>query len=259
MRGFTIVELVTVMTIIPIIVGTLIFFFVYAYRDSYIENEESRLAAASYNAFMYIEQSVRTSDEFLVKVDTPYVDPYGPHNIGTAGSEAWSYKGVSRDADVLILDQYATSANGLNAQRLPVYRSDGTFNCTTQKQYQPKLKYIQVIFVRDRSLYRRTLTNTSAPLCSGDAQSQKQSCPPELSGSWNAVCRVRDEVLASEITTFRVDYYQDNRPSSLIDAYNSSDPLVLEPSDYIIVTLTFKARGDTITNTMKLRMVRMNA
>lgn len=253
-RGATIVELVVVITVLAIILPVFVYALLNGYRDAYTSHNRNEVANKAAIALAAVESRVRSAREYLVSLPADYTDPYGPNNTGTS----WSFKG-SADKNVLILDQYATSTNMLGSERKPVYRSDGAFSCVTEKYYLPELHYVTILFVRNNTLYQRTVTNTTAPLCPGDQMAQKQSCPPELQASWNAVCQVRDEILSTNVTAFTVEYYQNNNPASIIDAYPSNDPDILQPADYILVNITTTTDNGSLTNTALMRMSKGNS
>lgn len=257
-RGMTLVEVIIVIAIIAIMVPVFAVVLIGSYRDSSHTNERVQLINQAMQGVRFMEDGVKAANSYVVAVPSPYADAYGPNNLGTSGAQAWSYKGNSSTSRVLILSSYATTEALLGTGRLPVYRSDGTFNCTTQKQYQPKLEFLTIFFVRNGTLYKRILNDRVSPLCAGEVQAQQESCPPEISaGSLDMSCQTRDEVLARNVVNFNVTYWQDTYLSQ-IDAYNSSDPTILDGADYITIDLGMSAYNGQVTHSVTERMTKLN-
>jgi len=257
-QGITLVEVVVVITIMAIMIPVFAVVLIGAYRDSVYANERIQTTTQVMQGLQFMEDGVKTASAYVVAVPSPFTDAYGPNNLGSSGGEAWSYKGSSSTSRVLILSSNATTEASLGTGRLPVYRSDGAFNCTTEKQYQPKLEYLTIFFVREGTLYRRVLNDRVSPLCAGEAQAEQQSCPPEIaSGSLDSSCQTRDEVMARNVVDFDVTYWQDAYVTQ-IDAYNSTDPTILEAADYITVDIGMSTHGGQVTVSMTGRMAKIN-
>jgi len=257
-QGMTLVEVIIVVAIMGVLIPVFAVVLIGSYRDSSYTNERAQVTNQVLQGLQFMEDGVKAANAYKVDMASPYTDAYGPHNLGTAGAEAWSYKGSSSTSRVLIISSYATTQASLGTGRLPVYRSDGTFNCTTQKQYEPKLEFLTIFFVRNGTLYRRVLNDRVSPLCAGEVQSEQQSCPPEIApGSLDASCQTRDEVMARNVVNFSVTYWQDTYVSQ-IDAYNSSDPTILDGADYITVDLGMSTHNGQVTQSMTERMTKIN-
>lgn len=230
--GFTVVEMIIVIAIIPIILVIFSTIFVNASIDSLRSNAKTGLSIQAMRSLNFIEQSVKTSREFLETTPTNYSDPFA----STSGSSSsWSFRGKSADSRVLILDQYATTSNALSLHRLPVYKKDAPYSCSdpTRKLYNEKIHYLNVFFVKDKVLYRRTLTDRVSTPCPDDVQAQKQSCPPDNLSSNNCYDKVRDEILATGVDSFSVKYYDVD--ATLDNAYDSSG--IIKAADKVEVTI----------------------
>lgn len=231
------------------------------YHDSYYLDDRMKMDATSKQALWYMEGEVRTANNFLTAIPSPFTDAYGPHDAGSSGSEAWSYKGDSSSSRVLIVRNFATTTNALGNGRTAVFENTASFNCTTQMHYQPQLPYITIFYVKNSVLYRRVLTDTTTALCAGNTQQQKQTCPPYITTSRDATCQANDEVLASQVSSFTVAYYQSSSAGTSValdPSYTSTDPTILSTADYAIVTLTSTARNGAVTSTMTQRMTKVN-
>ncbi|MGV9001741.1 MAG: prepilin-type N-terminal cleavage/methylation domain-containing protein [Candidatus Saccharimonadaceae bacterium] len=258
--GFTMVEVAIVVVIVGLIFP-LFAFILSMYHDAYYLDEKVRMSNETSQALWYMEDGVRVSNGFLTAVPSQYVDPYGPHDLGTSGGEAWSYKGDSSASRVLITQNYATTTNALSTGRQPVFENTPTFNCTTQMYYQPQLEYTSIYFVKNRTLYYRLITDKTTALCAGNAQQQKLTCPPYIISSRNASCETNDEVLATNVSNFSVAYYhivQDGTSTQLDPTYTSTDPTILSTADYVEVTITQSVRNNAISISLKQRMTKVN-
>jgi len=260
--GFTVAELVVVIVVLGIIFPIFIALLLSSYKDTFLLDDKVKTGAEATQALWYMEENVRVSSEFLATVPSQYSDPYGPHNSGTSGGEAWSYKGDSSTRRVLITRSYATTANALNTGRQPVFMDTPAFSCSTQMYYQPQLSFVTIYFVRDNTLYRRILTDTTSALCPGNTQQQKQTCPPSVPiGSRPASCKANDEVLATHVGGFELAYYQigSGGISTQIDpSYTSTDPTVLAAADYVNVTITTSTWNGVQIDTISQRMTKVN-
>jgi len=259
-QGLTIVELIVVMVVLGILIP-LFSFILATYRDTYTLDDQVKMSSATKQALWYMEDRVRVANAFMATVPSPFTDAYGLHNAGTAGAEAWSYKGDSSSSRVLITKSYASTTNPLNTGRQPVFKNTAEFNCTTQIYYQPQLTFLTVYFVREGTLYRRVLTDTTSALCPGNTQQQRQSCPPEITSGRHSSCQANDEALLSNVASFSIAYYQITLAgtSTQIDPdYTSTDPAVISDADYVIVTILTSTRNGTVTNEISQRITKVN-
>ena len=248
------IELLVTITLIPIVVLTFItMLYVVIYEGkrqaAQVELEEDvRLAISS------VENDVRVSTSFETVIASPFSDPYGPDNAGAA----WSFAGAGSSSRALILSGISTSTNSGSASRMPVYSDGPTYNCTTEMSLNPVLQYVTIIYLRDQTLYRRLLTDTTTTRCTPTI-AQKQTCPGSLTGTWPTICKARDEVLARNVTSFSVDYYVE-RAATPTDVYSDPTPENMSLMDDALITLTLTGTGTgkDATTTQSLRIARLN-
>lgn len=261
-QGFTIVELSLVIVLLGILFPIFSFLLVSMYRDAYHLSDKVKSSSEISQALMYMEENVRSANAFQTGIQGAYSDFYGPRNLGTAGVQAWSYKGDSATSRVLITQNYSTTNNALNSGRQPVFINNPGFNCTTQIYYQKQLTYMTIYFVKDGTLFRRLLTDKTTPLCPSNTQQQKQTCPPYISDATrDSSCEAYDEVLANNVTNFTAEYFQasvDGAATQIDSSFTSTDATVLSVADYINVTVAISSKGGAITNTMTQRMTKVN-
>lgn len=249
--GFTLVELVVTMTVLAILSSAIFTIYIDNYRQSSRMVTQASLDATAQLGMSVLEHDVRYSFAFSTSMPAGFSDPYGRDNGGTPVT----YSGTSSTTRSLLLSQYATTTNALGNTRQAVYKQ-GAFSCATNLYDNPKLPYLIVYFVRDNSLFRRTITDSTTATCN-PPQYQKQSCPPSVS-PWNAICKAADEVIAENVSGFAIDYYS-GTDTSPTDVYSSSDPAVLDTMDSVGITLTLATQGSSpIASTTTMRITRVN-
>lgn len=262
--GFTLVELLIVIMIIPILIAGFIFVIFNTVDAMSKSKQQLALTSQVQDAAYIMERDVRLNRGFNTVISSSYSDPYGPNSSGAA----WNFAGISSDSRVLILSVPAVTSPSLNGDRDPVYLNSSlmtppptnVYNCTDQLHYNPVLGTRVIYFVRNSTLYRRILTNTTSPTCNNEKQYQKQSCPPELRSTWNSICKAADEVIAKNVTQFSVDYYTDQDSAPISGQYSSSAPDALSDADSIGVTIKNERRiaGQPVNGIVQLRMTKAN-
>ena len=239
--AFTLVELLIAMTVGAIALAIFYNVLMSAFNSSSATNKQVRATTDIKRALNFMDNDTVLTTDFLTAVPSQYDDAYGPHRLGTDGSEAWSYKGSSADNRVLLLQNLATTQNGGGSDRRPIYINSPSFNCSDTMSRQPKLMYAAIYFVYQETLYRRLLTDKSQTLCPGQTPYQQQTCPPDINhATWDSSCQANDIVLATNVTKFEVSYYQsgDTLGGTLVDGqYTSSDPDVLTIANVVQVTI----------------------
>lgn len=261
-KGLTLVELSIVLVIIGLLIPILFVFLVKTYEDVFYLDDKLKTSSQAKQALWFMEDNVRVSKGFLKSVPSPFTDAYGPRDAGSTGNDVWSYKGNTSASRVLISSGYSTTTNAFDTGRQPVFIDSPEFNCTTDMHYQPQLTYLSIYFLKDNTLYRRVLTDTTSALCPGNVQQQKQSCPPYIAqGSRHSSCQANDEVLLSNVSSFAVQYYQATQDGNSVEidpTYTSTDPDILASADYVNVTITTSTMNGGTTNTYTQRMTKVN-
>lgn len=259
--GMTIVELMISIVIISIILTAFVTSLISAYHTSFERKTRLELDSIGQNATEMLERDVRFSKRFNTKVTPPFNDEFGMGTDGTWTASDWSYAGVpaSPTSRVLILTQNATSQNALSRLRTTILKRTAD-PCS---YLNDPLEYRIMYFVRNKNLYRRILADTTTPTCGVQVAVQKQSCPPDApSGAWDpTVCKARDELLAKEVSEFRVNYYTDAIGSSPISAqYSSDSQSILDGAEVIEVTLQLSRQfsGSAVSSTQTFKVAKVN-
>lgn len=245
-RGVTLVEIMIVIVMIPLIIVAFIFVL-----DNTLYSAHQTAARAEYQSAVAraadrLEHDIRLASAFTADISGPFGDDYEP----TAG---WTYAGTGADNRVLILSLPATTVRDGANSRTTVYEDTATYNCTTELRRNPVLTYRAVYFIDNGTLYKRFLTDTSTASCG--AQIQKQSCPADDIASWPASCEARDEVIATNVSRFSIDYLQYGLSAPLPDQYTDTAAPTLARSVQITLTLS-KTTSPAITTSASFVIAR---
>jgi len=228
-QGFTLIELLIITPILMLTLSVILVYMVNLLTLGATTDSQLTVTHETQTALDSIERDVHVGAKFLVTTDPGYNDPYGPDNAGAT----WSYVGSSPYLRTLIIRAYATTKSLSDSSKSPVYVNQ--FGCTSAViNSNPPLFTNIIYFVRNGNLYRRVLTDTSQTTC--DPPFQQQSCPSDA-GTPNVICKGTDTLLASNVNIFGVSYYQHAGDFYPIDAYNSSDPVVLDASNTLAVQI----------------------
>lgn len=231
--GFTLIEVMIVTVLVGIAVTL-----VYTVMDGFYGSTELTLGQAtqSQNAqdsLAQIEQDVGTATRFAAT--TAITDPA---YVQIGGMSAWSYQGSSNSLRTLILEKPATSTA---AEKTLVYLPSPTTGCSEATiSNNPYLVYYHVYFVKDATLWRRTViaNAVSAPRCPGYDPVQRQTCQPAQSG---AFCSGTDAKIATGVKSFDVQYYANPNDSAPIAAYSDST-LLSNTVSTVNLTLSTQAK-----------------
>lgn len=223
--GITLTEIIIVVTVLSTI-AILVFTTFY---DMYLSNisslQTSTQTTDTRTALRSIEDSLTLATDYAAKV-SPVTSPQGPNN----DASDWDFKGTDSSHRVLISKSYATTAATSDNNRALVYHTGGCGNPDTASL----AKNTYIYFVRNQTLYRRTITPTGT--CS-PGPFQKSTCAPGQSGS---VCQASDAVLLTNVTSFVPEYYVNSTDASPIDVYN-------EPNDAVASAQIAASKAITVT------------
>ncbi len=243
-KGFTLPELIIVITVSGLLIGLL-----FGPLDSLYTNNSTGLKSVvqtvdTRGALRQIEHGITLSLSFY---DSNWVgDPLGQHNNGD--NTQWTWAGSGSTSRVLITGNYATTIDeaqdSLGARTLVYYGA----GCTT-----PIVNNV-IYFVSSGTLYRRTIKNTTSP-CSGSV-AQLQSCAAGVS---NGACQAVDAKILTGVTNFSIDYYlTPDAASPMANEY--TDITVPGTAKTIVINLT-AATGtgnSAVSSSSSLRITRLN-
>lgn len=265
--GFTLIEVGIIVPILIVMVLIIFDALMTMIRASTLEAGKVNITYDRQIAMSNIESDLVLASVYLPTTDSENPDPYDP-------STGWSYEGSGQDSRVLIARMYATTLNPLDPNRRPAFQDDDDpvgAACQPANLFSnPVHEYNVIYFVENGNLFRRRIINTTTALCS-PGQYQKLSCPSperlaELGlGARDSSCSADDEVIATNVGAFSVQYYGSKTSTTPLSVYtggNAADraELVTTAADAeITLTLSKKVGGNTISSTSTLRFSKLNA
>lgn len=235
-RGFTVTELLVVVTVLSLLTGVVLQVLGGFYGESITSLGKTSQDTQTRGVLREIEKDISIAYGFKTEIN-PLARPLG-RNDGTS----WSYLGnvtsqpgydnAQKTNRVLIATSTATDRAVTAANRLPVFTNSGA-GCSNDPTTSPVAQNALVYFVAKNTktgkydLYRRTITNISGGTLCGSIY-QKTSCSPTIiaSGTYSSICKAVDADLLYDIDSFTVDYYtsaDDPDSSSITDQY-TTDP-----------------------------------
>lgn len=238
--GFTIPELLVVIVVTGVLLSLL-----FGPLDSlYTANNSGLKSITQINdlktALNIMRKDISMAIDFRTTNDNS--DAFGPDN-NYLTSDAWSWQGdatVTDTSRVLITRNYATTSTPDDADRMLVLSS---IDCSTP------LSNNLIYFVKDGTLYRRTLKNSSIP-CSGSI-AQKTTC---ASGSSGSGCDGTDIRLLTNVTRFAIDYYADpNSVSPIANQYDTTSSTLISGARAVKISVTLANN-----NSSTIRISRVN-
>lgn len=250
-RGISLVEVTIAITLLPLIITSFILVLDKTLFEARNTAIQTALSSDASFAIDWLERDIRLATAFNPDIATPYEDNYEP-------SGDWDYAGNGTDQRVLILSIPSTTLRSGTSSRVLTHIDGGTYNCDEGDQltYNPVLTYRAIYFVEDGDLYKRYLTDTATDRCND--QIQKQSCPAANQDSWPSSCQAKDELIASKVSQFSIDYYEANETTPISDAYSDSSTLLGARAVGITLTLSQTSGSDTIERTVNLKSSRVN-
>jgi prepilin-type N-terminal cleavage/methylation domain-containing protein len=199
--GFTVVELIVVITVLGILSG-LVFF---TLGDFYTSNTTSLGVTTqdtdTRGALRQIDRDVATAVDFSDTLAT--TDPLGP----AIGTTTWTYA-PTPEKMVLIASTYAT----VPTTGMIIYNKNGASACNNDPLVDTLSKVKSVFFVAANpqtgqdSLYRRTITDPNA--CTSQGISQKTSCAVGVSTTTYPVCASTDALILDNVQWFKLRFFQ---------------------------------------------------
>jgi len=251
-RGFTVVEVMVVAPILMLVIGVFLGVITELVSQSVVSRAQSQAVYDVQDALSRIEQDVKASSGFLS------TNSMGPSN--NLSSSILSPQGLNDDttaftggSSVLILKMVATTTNLNDSSVRPIY-SNGTFSCTDVNViYNTTMIYNVVYFVKNGSLWRRTMmpSGYNGTWCA--TPYQQPSCSV---GIVNANCVTEDSEILKNLDTsttpFALNYYinANNFSALAITAGNAS---TLNTVQVTLITKTTIA-GKNINKSATLRV-----
>lgn len=240
-RGFTLVEVAVIAPVMILIALSIVAILIALVSSTVGPNARSILIQQGQKSFDSIESDVNNSSGLLPTLPANFTD-----------NAAGDYSSPPSGTTVLRIqtyDQIQNPNDSSGTKVIPAFKDTSPCSNTTVLDSNNIVPIVVIYFVKNNTLYRRTLTDTTTPT--------PTTCGTKLAKSTGCGdCTSEDIALlrADSVTKFEVTYYDsvvlDSNPNSVASASSKSAKITIESS--------LEAGGDTIKYTANLRAARLN-
>lgn len=216
-RGFTLIEMLVIAPIVVLMIGALILVIVTLTGDALRGRELNSMTYNVQDTLNRIESDIYTTAGFKTSTGT-LNSPQGSNNSTTAFTATTGYitNNTPSNASPLILNTYATTQNPTSANRSIIYYNSPRSCSDSAVSLNDFYPVTIVYFLRDGSLWRRTIMGpTNNGTC--DTAWQRASCAPGYTNT--TICKTNDEKLLDNVASIRSRYYAsitDTTPNDVI-------------------------------------------
>lgn len=260
--GFTLIEMLIVAPIVLLTIATFIGVLIYLTGETLIARTSNLLAYSVQDSLNSIENDVALSGAFLAVNNVAVTSPQGYNNVSQGFENVSSARG-----DMLILNSVATFNNADRTQRRIVPLKDTPHSCSdsAHTNNQP-MTYNVVYFVKDDTLWRRTLMPSNYATKGCLPVAQRPSCAPAQTGT---LCRTEDRKMLEGISSahFKIEYF--DAPSataplalaSNASAISSTRQTSLSSADTVVITIeaTKTVAGKKVSHSGTVRAARIGS
>ncbi len=260
--GFTLIEMLVVAPIVLLVIGVFIAAIINITGEVLSARGSNSLSYNIQDALSRIEQDVKLSGGFLSTNNIMLSSPQGYNDDTTNFQNANEVTGT-----MLILNSYATTNNPLDSTPNILYVSGQPNPCdsTIVNKNQPVMMNI-VYFVKDNTLWRRTLAQSNYETVGCSKPWQQPSCSQNVV---NAFCKTTDIKLIDGVdinTGFTISYYPDATSTNADTITNDSNQTdaarqyALRSTDTVAVNITATAiiAGRSISQSGSIRVTSPN-
>lgn len=247
--GFTLIELLVIAPIAILVITGFVAVMINLVGDVLITQQRNTAAYETQDGLDQLEQDIRLSTTILDTTGS-LTSPYGS-NSGTGPFTASSTLDGSSDGPALILSTYATTANPLSSSRTLVYTNQPTGSCASPYTSNTPLAYTIVYFVKNGSLWRRTIVPTGTTLCNGPAW-QKSSCQP------GQTCPTLDRQVVSNVSSVNVTYYIESYGPYGVTTKTSLTTGDNPTSARVVINTSKNVAGNAVTSSMPIYASRLS-
>lgn len=258
--GFTVVEVMIIAPIMVLAIGIMITLIVTMTGEVLVSQARSNMVYAQQDALDRVQGDIELSTAFLAENDIAVVSPQGYNN------DANKFTNVGVSGDTLILRALLTDKNPASPDRQLLRLKDAPNPCSSTNASANPLMYGNIVyFVKDGSLWRRTILPVGSDTIGCSVPWQISSCAPGVSG---AVCKTNDIELVKGVSSgmFTVKYYTRantaahdttaiNAGSSVADRQNALNTTLTAE---ISLSSSQRAAGQDITYSSSLRATRQD-
>lgn len=258
--GFTLVEMLVISPIVLLTIASFIGVLIYLTGETMIARTSNTLAYKVQDSLTTIEQDVALSGAFLATNSVAIASPQGYNNATQSFQNASTTTG-----SMLIINAIATQSQHYTPQHRLIPLRDMPYPCSNPAvNGNQVMTYNIVYFVKNNSLWRRTLMPSNYETIGCNTPWQRPSCEP---GQTGGMCRIEDMKLLDGVTSadFTVQYFSSAQSTSpMTDATDtgaaaSSRQDILSNANTALITLkaTQSVAGKEADYTGTLRVTRI--
>ena len=247
--GFTLIEMLVVAPIVLLLIGAIIAYITTLTGKSLQIQAKNSMAFDIQDALDSVESDSSRATRYLTTTGT-LPSPQGKDS-NFNGTAAFT------SSDSLVLGVIATTKNPSDPDRAAVYFADQPNACAADKSSNSLFLIKVVYFLKDGSLWRRSLVptwNKNTPsddftVC--DTPWQQNSCSP---GYTAASCTAEDEELVKNVSAFTVKYYATPASTTELAASAADTARSVEVS----IAGQQTVAGQTVSQSGSVRVARIN-
>lgn len=234
--GFTLIEMLIIAPLAIILVGGLVAAIVAMTSKVMISQARNDITYSSNEALTQIENDVHLSLNFMT--DSGSLDSPQGSDGGTASFTS---------ANALVLETLTTDRNPLDPNKNIVYYNNQPNPCGPTESVNTPLTMKVIYFTSGSDLWRRVDLPHSSTLYPCKTPWQVNTCASGYN-YWNG-CGAKDELMASNVDSFNVDYYMNPSDASAAPKSSASAAKGIEAT----INTERKIAGETITASYSVR------
>lgn len=245
-RGFTLIEVAVVAPIMILVALSIIAILIILVSSTVQPNARSLIMQQEEKALEVIESDINNSYVYISSTTSSGFLSALPSNFSDgAASDYSSPPSGTTTLALQTFNQIIDSTDSSRTKVLPAFKGTSSCSNTTDLSASNIAPIVVVYYVKNNTLYRRTLVDTTNPSTCG-TKLAKQSC---LSS-----CAAEDVALVQvdALSVFSVVYY-----TGITNDTVTTDPTAAK-SAKVTITAASDAGGDSVQYTSSLRAARLN-
>lgn len=245
-RGFTLIEVAIVAPIMILVAISIVAILIVLVSSTVRPNAQSLIMQQEEKAFESIESDINNSYVYISSTSSYGFLSSLPSNFtDTAASDYSSPPSGTTVIRLQTFNQIIDSNDSSKTKVLPAFKDTGSCSNITDLSSSNIAPIVVIYYVRDNTLYRRTLVDNTNPSTCG-TKLAKQSCLSSCAAEDSALVRV------DSLKTFSIEYY-----TGITNDTVTTDP-TLAKSAKVTITAASDAGGDSVEYTSSLRAARLN-
>lgn len=199
-KGFTLIELMVIAPLVILLIGGVVAAMIHTASEAVTVRAKNELTYSMQDALDRMESDIELSTRFLSTTDFD-IDLVSPQGFDNATAD---FDNIKNDTSALLLLTPLTDKNPVDTTRRLVHYSTGSNGCANPTQI---MTGIVAYFVKDGTLWRRTITPADYATAGCSVPWQQPSCQPGVSGSF---CKTEDIKLLTDVAadSLQVNYYE---------------------------------------------------